>query len=69
MRIRDGVAVTKIIHKTMELTADWIRLRNEELVTLYCLTGMFRCEGHVACMEEARNIYIAIYEWGKNRKA
>jgi len=33
LRIRDWVAVTKILHKGVELTADWIRLNNEVLDT------------------------------------
>jgi len=52
LRIRDGVAVTKIVRKRVELTADWIRLHNEELDTLYSFTGMIRCGG--ACRMHGR---------------
>jgi hypothetical protein len=63
LRILDGFAVTKILYKRAELTADWRRLRNEDADTLYCLTGMIRFGGgHVACIEKARNIYIAKFE-------
>jgi len=55
------VAGKKILQMRVELTAEWIRLNNEVVDTLYCLPGMIGYEGHVACMEEERNVYIAIF--------
>jgi hypothetical protein len=51
--------------KRDEVTGDWRKLHNEELIDLYCSptivlvmkSGRMRCAGHVARMGEGRDVY------------